>query len=430
MPRSPQDLLKFADQFEKIAVDIPQPEGFDEEFEKYLALLSRNKGPATLREMPVAKELEWTEPSEGSIVVDDLPFSPEEAEKLSIDDENDMKLGVSGHPWDVDEEDVKKEQEKSKCAACSGVGYKDGEFCKKCQGSGRGKEKKEKKEEKPKSKAASLEMILVAKKKEKKHLDPKAKVRNRGTVCVPAESAKDHKDHFPINDEDQARNALARVHQYSSAPPWYKGSLKGLQDLVSRKVHSKYPGIGKSEKKKKKSAMEHLIEKYGEKTPLVKRAASLTEWAHFISSYGDSKADMLNDISEAIKMLAFKDFPPDQDDPEVDKVRDLMLKQAELFGKIYPEISALDQQLYALAAPVHGIEKRAGNVAAVTNLLNNYESTAALLRDVAKAQFGLIGVDPNDPNVEKDDMYESSQKIHDMIMAFADQLEAEESKYW
>lgn len=107
----------------------------------------------------------------------------------------------------------------------------------------------------------------TAAKKEKKKLDPKAKVRNRGTVCVPAESAKDKKDHFPINDEDQARNALARVHQYSSAPSWYSGSLKGLQDAVSRKVHSKYPGIGKSDKKKKKSYLEvspDLMQKYAE----------------------------------------------------------------------------------------------------------------------------------------------------------------------
>lgn len=112
---------------------------------------------------------------------------------------------------------------------------------------------------------ATRALVVTAKKKEKKKLDPKAKVRNRGTVCVPAESAKDKKDHFPINDEDQARNALARVHQYSSAPPWYSGSLKGLQDLVSRKVHSKYPSIGKSEKKSKKSSVEvsdSLLAKY------------------------------------------------------------------------------------------------------------------------------------------------------------------------
>jgi len=101
-------------------------------------------------------------------------------------------------------------------------------------------------------KKATESLVKEAKKKETKKLDPKAKVRNRGTVCVPAESAKDKKDHFPINNIDQARNALARVHQYSSAPEWYSGSLKGLQSLVSRKVHSKYPAIGKEDKKSSK----------------------------------------------------------------------------------------------------------------------------------------------------------------------------------
>ena len=55
----------------------------------------------------------------------------------------------------------------------------------------------------------------------KKKLKPSAKCRNRGDVCVPAERAKDHKDHFEINTIGQARNALARVHQYSSLPSEY-----------------------------------------------------------------------------------------------------------------------------------------------------------------------------------------------------------------
>lgn len=107
-------------------------------------------------------------------------------------------------------------------------------------------------------------LIIEAKKKEK--LDPRAKVRNRGTACVPASSAKDKKDHFPINDEGQARNALARVHQYSSVPSWYSGSLKSLQSLVSSKVHSKYPSIGKADKKKKSfiEVSEGLLSKYGQ----------------------------------------------------------------------------------------------------------------------------------------------------------------------
>ena len=101
-----------------------------------------------------------------------------------------------------------------------------------------------------------------AAKKDKPKLDPKAKVRNKGDVIFPAESSNvsDHKDHFPINSENQARNALSQVAKYDKVPPWYKGSLKSLQDAVSRKVHSKYKKIGKD--KKKSSSLEVLMTKY------------------------------------------------------------------------------------------------------------------------------------------------------------------------
>jgi hypothetical protein len=114
---------------------------------------------------------------------------------------------------------------------------------------------------------AVSKLVAEAKKKEKKKkLDPKAKVRNRGTVCVSAEQAKDKKDHFPINDEGQARNALARVQQLTSAP-WYKGSLEGLKALVSRKVKAKYPKIDVGGKKEKKSSLEVLFAKYAQPQP-------------------------------------------------------------------------------------------------------------------------------------------------------------------
>ena len=90
-------------------------------------------------------------------------------------------------------------------------------------------------------------------KKTKKKLNPKADVRNRGDVVFPASKCADSQDHFPINSENQARNALSRCMQYSKTPSWYKGSLSSLQNAVKRKVHSKYPGIGKSEKKSKKT---------------------------------------------------------------------------------------------------------------------------------------------------------------------------------
>jgi hypothetical protein len=86
---------------------------------------------------------------------------------------------------------------------------------------------------------------LIKEKKKKKKKDPKAKVRNRGTVVFPAESSKvkDDKDHFPINSEAQARNALSRASQYSKVPKWYKGTLKSLVGAVQRKVKAKYKGI-------------------------------------------------------------------------------------------------------------------------------------------------------------------------------------------
>ena len=83
--------------------------------------------------------------------------------------------------------------------------------------------------------------------------DPDAKVRNRGDVVFPAGSSKvkDDKDHFPINDEDQARNALSRASQYSSAPSWYEGSLSSLVTAVQRKVKAKYPSIETTDASKK-----------------------------------------------------------------------------------------------------------------------------------------------------------------------------------
>lgn len=81
-------------------------------------------------------------------------------------------------------------------------------------------------------------------------LDPKAKVRNRGDCVFPAEhpKVKGNADHFPINNEDQACDALSRANQFSSAPEWYLGSIQSLVNAVARKVHSKYPGIKITEK--------------------------------------------------------------------------------------------------------------------------------------------------------------------------------------
>ena len=85
---------------------------------------------------------------------------------------------------------------------------------------------------------------------EGKKKDPKAKVRNRGDVVFPSGSknVKDDKDHFPINDEGQARNALARASQFDEVPEWYAGSLEKLVKKVQKKVKKKYPDIEVTEK--------------------------------------------------------------------------------------------------------------------------------------------------------------------------------------
>jgi hypothetical protein len=81
----------------------------------------------------------------------------------------------------------------------------------------------------------------------------KAKVRNKPSPVFDDSNpkVKDDKDHFPINTIGRARNALARVNQYSKAPPWWKGTLEGLKKSVSRAVHKKYPSIKISDKAKK-----------------------------------------------------------------------------------------------------------------------------------------------------------------------------------
>lgn len=101
--------------------------------------------------------------------------------------------------------------------------------------------------------ASKFESLISEAAKSEKKLDPKAKVRSRGKVIFPAESSKvtDNKDHYPINDAGQARNALARANQMSKAPEWYKGDLKSFLNTVVRAVHKHYPSIEISESAKR-----------------------------------------------------------------------------------------------------------------------------------------------------------------------------------
>lgn len=81
----------------------------------------------------------------------------------------------------------------------------------------------------------------------------KVKVRNRPSPVFQSShpKVKDNKDHFPLGDKDQARNALARASQYDSAPEWWSGSLQELVNAVQRAVKNKYPSIKTTEKSKK-----------------------------------------------------------------------------------------------------------------------------------------------------------------------------------
>jgi hypothetical protein len=382
-------------------------------------------------------------------------------------------------------------------------------------------------------------LVSSAKGKEKKKLDPHAKVRNRGYVCVPAEKALDHKDHFPANDEAQARNALARVHQYSSAPSWYKGSLKGLQDLISRKVHSKYPGISKDKKSKKSSVeiSDVLLNKYSQTaTPTVNvedlpKASAPTKAQYptidktFQVILGVDPDGSLGPITQKAldaykakvnpnnptmnNQLAFEFLkrepqyqtkqllPANQSSITNAATQSIQLLEsiAQVFARVgsnglgeqdkqiintfIEQYSGLREQLgreqlsikdtdqnafnqaegtlfqaYKMikelaqmsgiawggnsisrtnrtATSVDNLIAKYASVSEITSLLNRYEGTGAFLRDLAKAQFELVGLDQNqEPEENWKTEYESSKKLHDMIMAFADQVEAEESKYW
>lgn len=132
------------------------------------------------------------------------------------------------------------------------------------------------KEDKPQDQKVAIALSVARKKnlkvpdekesknesKEREH-NPKAATRNRGDVVFPAESpkVKDDKDHFPINTKSQARNAIARGNQFSSAPEWYKGSAQDLVNAIVKAVKKKYPDMEISKEAKKKKLNEALTEK-------------------------------------------------------------------------------------------------------------------------------------------------------------------------
>ena len=86
----------------------------------------------------------------------------------------------------------------------------------------------------------------------------KAKVRNKPSPVFDSKHPKvnDNKDHFPLGNMNQARNALARVNQYDTVPEWWNGNLQSLQNAVIKAVKKEYPSIEISEKAKQTKEQE------------------------------------------------------------------------------------------------------------------------------------------------------------------------------
>jgi hypothetical protein len=169
--------------------------------------------------------------------------------------------------------------------------------------------------------------------------DPKAEVRNRGKVVFPAESSKDKQDHFPINDAAQARNALSRVHQYNSVPPWYSGTLKSLQEAVSRAVKKHYKDIDVAGKGKKASSKSSLI-----------RKASSDDFFPIVQNYDTGTEPLIDYISamnRVVDVFVKESGGLNNLSPQSEKIAHVLYLQAKLLEKVLPEMKALDAQLYS-----------------------------------------------------------------------------------
>lgn len=64
-----------------------------------------------------------------------------------------------------------------------------------------------------------------------------------GVECV---NVIDGKDHFPINNENQARSAVNRVLIIRSTPDWFQGTVADLRNAVKAAVAEKYPSLSVS----------------------------------------------------------------------------------------------------------------------------------------------------------------------------------------
>jgi hypothetical protein len=182
---------------------------------------------------------------------------------------------------------------------------------------------------KPDTRISDIEPFLerVAGSEQKQALGKKkgkVKARSRGTCVFPSThgSVKDNKDHYPINDEDQARNALARASQHKSSPPWYSGSLQGLVSAVRGAVKRKFPSIKTTEKSKKPKKGFDLIE---EELTLTRRG-TLSDIQKELRTYAIEKEAILE---------SFEDEP--EDIPRADEPR------GGLMGSLFDPVDEPDE---------------------------------------------------------------------------------------
>ena len=85
---------------------------------------------------------------------------------------------------------------------------------------------------------------------DKKNIVGSNHINVRFSTTASSEKVNDNKEHFPIANVDQAKSALVRVSEYSTAPRWYDGPLSEVQAKVREAVLRSYPYLEQSSEEK------------------------------------------------------------------------------------------------------------------------------------------------------------------------------------
>jgi len=234
---------------------------------------------------------------------------------------------------------------------------------------------------------------------------PGAKVRHRGDVVFPAESSKvtDDKDHFPINNANQARNALARANQYSSAPKWYKGSLQSLVTKVANAVKKKYSSIevSKAAEKPGKESIEtgavvkieegEYKDKEGEVTKIEEGAISI--------SLDDGTVVSIEDPT-AVQILVMAPLPEEEIEPVGPPEEEI--EDTETAGSLSVEKDIPEEEVGEKKSVKEAGLSTEGGVSdqvASGNLLRDKEGKDWIVKEVGDG--ALIVTQPGEPGTEK-----------------------------